>query len=375
MTPATILAQLDHFTDVATGALVPPLHLGVTSRPTGAQADGASYYGRSGNTAALLVESVMATLEGGAAAAAFTSGSAAAQALLANLQPGDHVLFDTGTYYEFARIFRAFGQRWGVAVDRVDLTDLDAVRAALRPGQTRLIWSECPTNPLWRVPDIAALAALAHAAGALLLVDATVATPILCTPLRLGADLVLHSATKYLNGHGDVLAGVLVAAADGPGWDAIIEARTRHGSVLPPFEAWLLLRGMRTLALRMERISASCFRLAETLAAHPAVTAVHYPGLPADPWHLMAAQQFACGFGGMISFQTGGSPADAVAVCDRFRVFRRATSLGSTESLVEHRLTTEGLGSDCPPTLIRLSVGLEDAGDLIADLEQALRAL
>ncbi len=372
MTPATILAQLDHFSDGPTGALVPPLHLGVTSRPEGALTDVASSYGRSGNSAALLVESLMTTLEHGAVAAAFTSAAAIPQALLATLRPGDHVLFDSATYYEFARIFRAFGARWRVAVDQVDLTDLDAVRRALRPGQTRLIWSECPTNPLWRVPDIAALAALARAAGAKLLVDATVATPILCTPLRLGADLVLHSATKYLNGHGDLLAGVLVAAHDDDCWQAITEARTQHGSVLPPFEAWLLLRGMRTLALRMERCSASCLQVAEFLASHPAISAVHYPGLPANLSHPIAAKQFACGFGGMLSFQTGAAAADALAVCSKLRVFRRATSLGSTESLAEHRLTTEGPGSDCPPTLIRLSVGLEAAGDLIADLEQAL---
>ena len=372
MTPATILAQLDHFSDAATGALVPPLQLGVTSRRAGSESDVASGYRRSGNSAALLVEAVMAELEGGAAGAAFSSGAAVAQALLATLRPGEHVLFDTGGYYEFARIFRGFGQRWGVAVELVDLTDLDAVRAALRPGQTRLVWSECPTNPLWRVPDIAALAALAHEAGAALLVDATVATPVLCAPLRLGADLVMHSATKYLNGHGDVLAGVLVTAAGGPPWQAIVQARTHQGSVLAPFEAWLLLRGMRTLALRMERVSASCLRVAEALAAHAAVTAVHYPGLPADPWHRIARRQFTGGFGGMMSFQTGASAAEALAVCSRVRVFRRATSLGSTESLVEHRLTTEGPGSDCPATLIRLSVGLEDAGELIGDLQQAL---
>ena len=372
MTQATILAQLDHFSDGATGSFVPPLNLGVTSRPAGAATDAASYYGRSGNSAALLLEALMVKLEGGAAAAAFSSGAGIVQALLATLRPGDHVLVDTGTYYEFARILHAFGQRWGVDVGRVDLTDLDAVRAALRPGQTRWIWAECPTNPLWRVPDIATLAGLAHDAGARLLVDATVATPILCTPLRLGADLVMHSATKYLNGHGDLMAGVLVAAEDGPLWQQFVTARTEQGSVLPPFEAWLLLRGMRTLALRMERISATCLRIAETLAAHPAVTTVHYPGLPADPWHAMAARQFTGGFGGMMSFETGASAAHAVAVCDRLRVFRRATSLGSTESLAEHRLTTEGLGSDCPPTLIRLSVGLEDAGDLIGDLKQAL---
>ena len=372
MTPATILAQLDHFSDAATGALVPPIDLGVTSVPPGAETDIASAYRRSGHGATQLVESVLATLEGGEAAAAFSSAAACVQSLLADLRPGDHVLFDTGTYYEFGRIFRDFGQRWGVAVTRVDLTDLAAVQAALRPGQTRLVWAECPTNPLWRVPDIAAVATLAHAAGARLLVDATVATPILCQPLRLGADLVLHSATKYLNGHGDVLAGVLVAAEDGPAWQATVDARTRQGNVLAPFDAWLLLRGMRTLALRMERVSASCLRVAQALAAHPVVTAVHYPGLPSDPWHPLAARQFTGGFGGMMSFQAGATDTESLAVCARLRVFRRATSLGSTESLAEHRLTTEGLGSDCPPTLIRLSVGLEDAGDLIGDLEQAL---
>ncbi|MDT7951966.1 MAG: PLP-dependent aspartate aminotransferase family protein, partial [Acetobacteraceae bacterium] len=299
--------------------------------------------------------------------------SAVTQAVLATLKPGDHMLFDVGTYYEFASIFVAFGRRWGVAVDRVDLADLDAVGRALQPGRTRLVWLECPTNPLWRVPDIAAVAALAHDAGALLLVDATAATPVLCTPLGLGADLVLHSGTKYLNGHGDVLAGVLVTAATGPAWQEIAAARTQHGSVLSPFEGWLLLRGMRTLALRMERISASCLRIAQALTTHPAVTAVHYPGLECDRWHAIAAKQFTGGFGGMLSFETGETAEAALAVLGRLGVFRRATSLGSTESLAEHRWTTEGPGSLCPPTLIRLSVGLEDPIDLIDDLAQALR--
>lgn len=369
MHPATILAQLDHFDDPG-GALVPGLQLGVTSRPPGS--DTASYYGRSGNETARLVERVMTALEGGTTAAAFASAAAITQAVLATLQPGDHVIYDSGTYYEFAAGFIEFGRRWGVDVEPVDLTELDAVRAALRPGQTRLVWAECPSNPMWRVPDIAGLAGAAHAAGARLLVDATVATPILCRPLTLGADLVLHSATKYLNGHGDILAGVLVAAADDSAWTAIAEARTRQGSVLPPFEAWLLLRGLRTLALRMERVSASALQVATRLAAHPAVSAVHYPGLPGDRWHAAAVRQFSGAFGGMLSFETDGSAAVALAVCARLRVFRRATSLGSTESLAEHRLTTEGPYSTCPPGLIRLSIGLEDAADLIADLEQAL---
>lgn len=369
MHPATILAQLDHFED-PTGTLVPPLNLGVTSRPPGS--DTASHYARSGNDAARLVERVMTALDGGAAAAAFTSAAAITQAILATLSPGDHLIFDTGTYYEFAATFREAGARWGIAIEQVDLTNLAAVHTALQPGRTRLVWAECPTNPMWRVPNIPALATAAHKAGARLLVDATVATPILCRPLTLGADLVLHSATKYLNGHGDILAGILITAATDPAWTAITNARTQHGSVLPPFEAWLLLRGLRTLALRMERVSASALQIATALAAHPAITAIHYPGLPTDPWHAAAAAQFTTGYGGMLSFQTGPSATRALAICAALRLFRRATSLGSPESLVEHRRTTEGPNSTCPPGLIRLSIGLEHPADLIADLAQAL---
>lgn len=371
MHPATILAQLDGFEDPA-GALVPALQLGVSSRPPGAEA--ASQYARSGNSAASLVERVMVALDDGAVAAAFASAAAITQAVLSTLRPGDHVIYDVGTYYEFAAGIRGFGAQWGVEAEGVDLTKLEAVRAALRPGRTRLVWAECPTNPMWRVPDLRGLAGVVHAAGAVLLVDATVATPMLCRPLTLGADLVLHSATKYLNGHGDLLAGVLVGAADDPGWSAILDARTRHGSILAPFEAWLLLRGLRTLAVRMERVSGSALQIATALAADPGVTAVHYPGLPGDPWHAAAAAQFAGGFGGMLSFQTGGAAARALQVCGATRLFRRATSLGSTESLIEHRLTTEGPNSRCPPGLIRLSVGLEHPADLVADLAQALRS-
>jgi len=371
MHPATILAQLDGFED-PTGALVPALQLGVSSRPPGAEA--ASHYARSGNSAAGLVERVMTALDGGAVAAAFTSAAAITQAVLSTLRPGDHVIYDSGTYYEFAAGIRDFGARWSIEAEGVDLTDLETARGAVRPGRTRLVWAECPTNPMWRVPDIKELADVVHAAGATLLVDATVATPILCRPLALGADLVLHSATKYLNGHGDSLAGVLVGAKDDPVWTAILDARTRGGSILPPFESGLLLRGLRTLAVRMERVSASALQIATALAADPAVTAVHYPGLAGDPWHRAAAAQFSTGFGGMLSFQTGTSAARALAVCGALLLFRRATSLGSTESLVEHRLTTEGPGSLCPPGLIRLSVGLEHPGDLIADLVQALRS-
>lgn len=369
MHAATILAQLDHVTDPSTGGLVPSIHPGVThARPGSTIAVG---YARSGNTGAALVERILAQLERGAAAAAFGAGAAAAQAVLSTLRPGDRILIDTGLYYEFGRMIATFAERFGVTLTRADLCDLDAVSSDLGRGPTRLVWAECPSNPLWRVPDIAALAELAHRHGARLLVDATAATPVLCRPLTLGADIVLHSATKYLNGHGDLVAGLLVTAQNDAWWEEILAARETHGSILPPFEAWLLLRGMRSLALRMERVSATALRLADWLARHPCVHEVHYPGLPHHPQHEVACRQFDSGFGGVLSFELGNA-AEAIAVCARTKIFRRSTSLGSPESLIEHRLSTEGEHSDCPPGLIRLSVGLEHPEDLLADLDSAL---
>lgn len=378
MHAATILAQLDHYTDPVTGGLVPSIHPGVTHVGSGdglaPRADIAARYARSGNPGAALVERILAQLDEGAAAAAFGAGAAAAQAVLATLRPGDHLLIDTGAYYEFGAIVADFGRRWGVAVTRVDMCDAEAARTAMRPGRTRLVWAECPTNPLWRVPDIAALAALAHEYDARLLVDATVITPVLCRPLALGADLVLHSATKYLNGHGDLVAGVLVAARTDAAWQEIVGAREAHGTILQPFEAWLLLRGMRSLALRMERVSQTALAIALALSEHPRVSAVHYPGLPGDRHHALAHRQFQGGFGGMLSFQIAGTAADAIAVCEKVSVFRRSTSLGSPESLIEHRRSTEGERSTCPEALIRLSIGLEHPQDLLADLHDALKA-
>lgn len=370
MHAATILAQLDHVTDPSTGGLVPSIHPGVTHvRP---ESDIAQGYARSGNSGAALVEAILVQLEGGAAAAAFGSGAAAAQAVLATLRPGDRVLIDSGLYYEFGRIISAFAERFGLGVARVDLCDPDAVARGLSAAPTRLVWAECPSNPLWRVPDLAALATLAHRHGARLLVDATAATPVLCRPLTLGADLVLHSATKYLNGHGDLVAGILVASENGAWWQEMVAAREAHGSILPPFEAWLLLRGMRSLALRMEHVSKTALVLASWLALQPRIRAVHYPGLPQHPHHELARRQFKDGFGGMLSFELDDAEA-AIALCSRAKIFRRSTSLGSPESLIEHRRSTEGETSDCPPGLVRLSIGLEHHDDLRNDLQQMLR--
>ncbi|CAN7701996.1 trans-sulfuration enzyme family protein [Bosea sp. LjRoot237] len=369
MHAATILAQLDHVADPSTGGLVPSIHPGVTHRRSGS--DGAMGYARSENGGATLVETILRQLDGGEAAAAFGAGAAAAQAVLATLTPGDRLLVDSGLYYEFGRIIGAFAMRFGLGLEQVDLCDLNAVDQSLAAAPTRLIWAECPSNPLWRVPDLAGLAALAHRHGARLLVDATAATPVLCRPLTLGADLVLHSATKYLNGHGDLVAGVLVASENDAWWREIVAAREAQGSILPPFEAWLLLRGMRSLALRMERVSKTAWALASWLVLQPQLRAVHYPGLPQHPQHELARRQFKGGFGGMLSFELDDAAA-AVALCSRAKIFRSSTSLGSPESLIEHRRSTEGEASDCPAGLVRLSIGLEHQDDLHEDLRQML---
>ncbi len=252
------------------------------------------------------------------------------------------------------------------------MTSLDALRAAVRPAATRLVWAETPANPLWSMTDIAGAAEIAHQAGALLAVDSTTATPVLTRPIELGADIVMHSATKYLNGHSDVIAGALTTARDDEFWQRLVAGRSSGGAILGSLEAYLLLRGMRTLHLRVERACHSAMRLAEAMAANPNVAEVLYPGLPSHPGHAIAARQMAGGFGGMLSIRVSGGEAAAIAAAAQVEVWKRATSLGGVESLIEHRASIEGAGSPVPSDLLRLSVGIEDPGDLIADLEAAL---
>jgi cystathionine gamma-synthase len=372
--PETLAAQALHAIDAPTGAIVPPIQLSTTyARDAAYQLPGPGYT-RDENPTPGHAERVVAALEGGAAALAFASGMAAATAAIrASCRPGDHVIAPRVGYYNLRGWLERFAARWGVGLDLVDTTDLAAVRAALRPGATRLVWLETPANPTWDVTDIAAAAELAHAAGARLAVDSTCATPVHTRPLALGADLVMHSATKYLGGHSDVLAGVLVTRAEDEHWAALRELRHDEGACLGPLEAYLLLRGLRTLFVRVERASRTAHRLAERLAALPGV-AVRYPGLPAHPQHAVAARQMQRGFGGMLSIQVGGgsAAADALAVVRRLRVWVPATSLGGVESLVEHRFTVEGPGTPTPPDLLRLSVGLEHEDDLFEDLREAL---
>jgi cystathionine gamma-synthase len=315
----------------------------------------------------------MAQLEEGAQAALFASGMAAATAVFQALSPGDHVLAPKVMYWSLRNWLMNFATRWGLKVELIDMTDPAAVQAAVRPGVTKLVWIETPANPLWTVTDIAATAEIAHAGGALLAVDSTVASPVLTRPLTLGADIVMHAGTKYLNGHSDLVAGVLVMREDSEYWRRVKMVRAQIGGTLGSFEAWLLLRGMRTLYLRVRAASQSAQRIAEHFQGHPLVEAVLYPGLPGAHGHKVAARQMQGGFGGMMSIRAKGGEAAAIATAAHVELWKRATSLGGTESLIEHRASVEGAGTPAPPDLLRLSVGIEDAGDLIADLEQALQ--
>jgi cystathionine gamma-synthase len=371
--PATIAAQALGWTDAATGAVIPPLHAATTflRDPDNQYRRGRSY-GRADNPGYDQPQALLTALEGGAASLLFASGMAAAAAVFQSLDRGAHVVAPHVMYWGLRSWLKTFARDWGIEVGFVDTTDLDALQAAMRPGRTRIVWIETPANPLWSVTDIAAAADIAHAAGALLVVDGTAATPVLTRPLSLGADLVMHSATKYLNGHSDVVAGTLTTARADAFWARLVLTRSGGGAILGGFEAWLLLRGMRTLHLRVERACRSAARIAAALSGHQRLREVLYPGLPSHPGHRTAARQMRSGFGGMLSIRVAGGAAAAIDVAARVALWKRATSLGGVESLIEHRASIEGADSPAPPDLLRLSVGIEDADDLIADLEAAL---
>jgi cystathionine gamma-synthase len=373
--PRTLAAQALGRIDEQTRAVVPPIHLSTTFlRDPDNQYRSGYAYGRPDNPTVREAEALIAALEGADEALVLGSGMSAATALFLALAPGDHVIAPAVMYWSLRNWLRTEATRWGLAVDLVDMADLDAVRAALLPGRTKLVWIETPANPLWSVTDIAAVAELAHAAGAAVAVDSTAATPLLTRPLEHGADIVMHAATKYLAGHSDVVAGALATRSPGPLWERVKRNRSTLGQILGPFEAFLLIRGMRTLALRVAAASASALALAERLAAHPAVAEVLYPGLPAHPGHAVARRQMSGGFGGMLSLRVRGGERAAIGTAARVELWKRATSLGGVESLIEHRASIEGEGTPCPPDLIRLSTGIEDPEDLFADLDRALRA-
>jgi cystathionine gamma-synthase len=355
------------------GDVAPPIQLSTTYRhtPEGAPVGvGGHIYTRDSNPTQSRLETALAAIEGGEAALVFGSGVAAGAGLLQALEPGSHVLFHRDIYYAFKTAARDYLPRWGVEASFADLSDEAAARAAVRPN-TRLLWAETPTNPMMEVLDLAPLAGIARGAGALLCVDGTFATPALQRPLALGADLVLHSTTKYLGGHSDVQGGALVFAKRDDLHARVLHGREILGPVASPFSSWLVLRGIRTLACRMERHSASALAVARALESHPRLSAVLYPGLPSHRGHAIAARQMSA-FGGMMSLRVKGGRAAAVDVASKVNLFVNATSLGGVESLLEHRASMEGPNTTTPDDLIRISIGLEHPDDLIADLTRAL---
>ena len=371
----TIAAQAAHRIDAATGAVAPPIYLSTTfERDADGEYSRGFVYSRSDNPNRRALEQCLAMLEGGeegsAVAAAFGSGSAATAAVFQALSPGDHVIAPDDCYHGTSRMLREVFAPWGLQTSFIDMTDADAVQRAVRPS-TRLIWVETPSNPLLKITDIDRMADIAHSAGALCAGDNTWASPMLQRPFTLGADLVVHSTTKYLSGHEDVTGGAVVSREDSGIFQRVRLIQNLCGAVPSPFDCWLTLRGIRTLPARMPLHSANAGRLARFLQDHPRVSAVHYPGLADHPGHDIAARQMS-DFGGMLSFQVLGGRDAAMDVAARVQLFVRATSLGGTQSLIEHRASIEGPDTETPDDLLRVSVGLENGDDLVADLAQAL---
>ena len=362
--------------DPRTGAVVTPIYQVSTYKQDGVGGLREGYeYSRSANPTRTALEECLAALEGGSRGLAFASGLAAEDTLLRTvLKPGDHIVIPNDAYGGTFRLFAKVLTRWGVEFSVVNTQDLATVSEALRPN-TRAVWVETPSNPLLGITDLAALAEIAHRAGALLVVDNTFASPYLQQPIALGADVVVHSTTKYMGGHSDVVGGALVAAEAGLG-EEIAYHQNAMGAVAGPFDSWLVLRGIKTLGVRMDRHSSNAERITELLTRHPKVSQVLYPGLPEHAGHDIAAKQMKA-FGGMVSFRVAGGEQAAVDVCNRARLFTLGESLGGVESLIEHpgRMThasVAGSALEVPSDLVRVSVGIESVDDLLADLQQAL---
>ncbi len=372
LSPATRAVQALHSLDTRTGAVVPGIEMASTfARDGNYDLPGDYVYGRYGGPTTAHAEAVIADLDGSAGSLLFSSGMAAFVALFETLDHGDHVVLPQVMYHGGLDWIRRLEAKRGIVVTLFDATDAGALARAVR-ATTRVVWIESPTNPTWDVIDVAAAAETAHAVGAILAVDCTVAPPCTMDTIALGADVAFQSATKYLNGHSDLTGGVLSLARSGPLLEELQLVRKMHGSVMAPFEAWLLIRGLRTLYVRFERASANALAIAEHFAGHPAVAAVLYPGLESHPGHDIAKRQMTGGFGGMLSLLLAGGEAAARDVARFCRVFFPATSLGGVESLIEHRKTVEGPHSLVAANLLRLSVGIENVDDLIGDLEQAM---
>lgn len=367
----TLAVHAGHKVDLSTGAVMPPIHLSTTfERGTDGSYPAGFVYGRSDNPNRQALETCLAALEGGAAALAFASGMAATTAIFQALATGDHVIIPGDVYFGTGKVAQEVFSRWGLECTVVDMTNLDQVCAALRPN-TKLIWVETPSNPLLKITDIAAVSRIAQYSGALCVVDNTWPSPSCQQPLAHGADVVMHSTTKYLGGHSDLTGGALIFSRTD---DYFQRARTIQqwgGAVPSPFDCWLLRRSISTLPYRMRGHCENALQVAQFLSEHPAVEAVHYPALPSHPGYAIAVRQMT-GFGGMVSIQVKGGAVEALQVANRVKLFTQATSLGGVESLIEHRASVEGSASQTPQNLLRISIGLENASDLIADLDQAL---
>ncbi|AUG52633.1 trans-sulfuration enzyme family protein [Thalassospira marina] len=370
---ATLAAQALGWVDETTRSVTPPLYPSTTyERNTDLSYHDGRCYTRADNPTYDQACAVLNALEGGADTRLFASGMAAAVCVLQALQPGDHVVAPKVMYWALRGYMQDVGVRAGLTFDFVDNGDSDAWRSHMKPGKTRLVWLETPANPDWQVTDIAAVAKAAHEIGAVVAVDNTVATPLLTRPIEFGADIVMHSATKYLNGHSDVLAGTLTCAKKDAFWEQVCKQHKGGGAVLGVFETWLLLRGMRTVAIRVERASENAMAIARHFENHPEIEQVQYPGLESHIGHDIAKKQMQGGFGGMLSLRVKGGTERAIAFHNACKLFKRATSLGGVESLIEHRASVEGPTSPVPGDLLRVSVGIENIDDLIADIETAL---
>ena len=372
--PATITAQALGWVEETTRSVTPPIYPSTTfERNADLSYHDGRCYTRTDNPTYDQACAVLDALEGGAQTRLFASGMAAAVALLHALSPGDHVVAPKVMYWALRSFMLDSGVRAGLTFDFVENGNTADWVSHIKPGKTKMVWLETPANPDWQITDIAAVADAARKAGAIVAVDNTVATPLLTRPIELGADIVMHSATKYLNGHSDVLAGTLTTAnKDSEFWQRVCKQHAGGGGVLGVFEAWLLLRGMRTLSIRVERASANAMAIARHFENHPEVAQVQYPGLESHVGHDIAKRQMNGGFGGMMSIRVKGGSARAVDFHNQCKLFKRATSLGGVESLIEHRSSVEGPTSPVPDDLLRLSVGIEGINDLIHDIETAL---
>lgn len=369
----TRIAQALHFVEGESGAVVPAIQPAATyARDENYAIRKPYWYRRDGSAATAHAEAIIAALEGAAESLLFASGMSAATAVIEQLPTGSHVVAPKVMYHGVRMQLQAYERNGRISLGDYTAGNLNELASAVRPGQTALVWVETPNNPNWEVTDIAAAAHIAHGAGARLITDCTATPPNITRALELGADISFHSATKYLAGHSDVTAGVLSVREGSVAWDQIALIRKLQGTVLQSFDAWLLIRGMRTLFLRVDKASANAMAVAKHFEGHPRLEAVLYPGLASDPGHAVARRQTDGQFGGMLSIIVKGSEQTAIDVCRHAEVFYPATSLGGVESLIEHRKTVSGEGFPVHPRLLRLSIGIEDADDLIADLEQAL---